>query len=199
MWTSNTIYRKRGGIMAKLTSKQKIFCDEYLIDLNATQAAIRAGYKTKYPDKIGSELLGKTRVKEYIQKRMKDREQRTEITQDFVLNELYAIAAAKGPDYMKIVEKPVLVNGIPVVDNDGNSRTYKDVELELTNNLTENSKKAIAGIKYGTNGIEVKLNDKVKALELLGKHLGMFKDKVEHSGAIANEINITIDGEDYGD
>jgi phage terminase small subunit len=77
-----------------LTAKQKKFVAEYLIDLNATQAAVRAGYSAKNADKIGPELLGKTRVAEAIQAAMQKREQRTEITQDMVLQRWWAIATA---------------------------------------------------------------------------------------------------------
>mgnify|MGYP001561376395 FL=1 len=92
----------------KLTPKQKIFVDEYLVDLNATRA-----YKVAYPsckkeetiNAAASRMLRNVKVKDHIDKRMKDREKRTEITQDFVLKELYSIAAAKGSDFSKIVEK----------------------------------------------------------------------------------------------
>ena len=69
-----------------LTAKQECFVKEYLIDLNATQAAIRAGYSQKNADKIGSELLGKTRVKEKIQEAMDKRSERTQVSADYVLN-----------------------------------------------------------------------------------------------------------------
>lgn len=75
-----------------LTEKQKRFCDEYLIDLNATQAAIRAGYSVKNADKIGSELLGKTRVSETISRKIAERSKRTGINQDRVIQELARIA-----------------------------------------------------------------------------------------------------------
>ena len=78
-----------------LTEKQKRFVSEYLVDLNATQAAIRAGYSQKTADRIGAELLGKTWVAAEIQKEIKKREQRTNITQDRVLEELAAIAFAR--------------------------------------------------------------------------------------------------------
>ena len=67
-----------------MTEKQKRFTEEYLIDLNATQAAIRAGYSPKNADKIGHELLGKTRVSEAISKAMAERSKRTGINQDRV-------------------------------------------------------------------------------------------------------------------
>lgn len=148
-----------------MTEKQKIFADEYLIDLNATRA-----YRVAYPSVKkeeaaavnGSKLLRNTKVAAYIQERMKERQKRTEITQDRVLEELAAIAFAKATDYAKVKEGQVII---------------KD-----TANLDEQQARAIAGIEEGKFGIKVKLNDKEKALELLGRHLGMFKDKVEVSG-----------------
>ena len=114
--------------MARLTDKQKRFVAEYLVDLNATQAAIRAGYSKKTADHIGPELLGKTCVLEEVQKAMADREKRTEITQDRVLNELGKVAFAKAAD-------------------------YTDATLKYAN--------------------------KLRALELIGKHLGMFDGKTQ--------------------
>lgn len=148
-----------------MTEKQKIFADEYLIDLNATRA-----YKVAYPSvkkdetaaQAGSRMLRNVKVAAYIQERMEERQKRTEITQDRVLEELAAIAFAKATDYAEIKEECVRI---------------KD-----TDTLDEQQIRAIAGIKEGKFGIELKLNDKEKALELLGRHLGMFKDKVEVSG-----------------
>ena len=148
-----------------MTEKQKIFADEYLIDLNATRA-----YKVAYPkvkkDKTaaqaGSRMLRNVKVERYIHERMQARQERTEITQDRVLEELAAIAFARTTDYAEVKDGRVL--------------------LKNTENLNEQQIRAIAGIKDGKYGIEIKLNDKEKALELLGRHLGMFKDKVEVSG-----------------
>lgn len=148
-----------------MTEKQKIFADEYLIDLNATRA-----YRKAYPSvkkdetaaQAGSRMLRNVKVAEYIAERMQARQERTEITQDKVLEELAAIAFARATDYAEVKDDQVFI---------------KD-----TAGLSENQIKAIAGIKQGKFGIEVKLNDKEKALELLGRHLGMFKDRVEVSG-----------------
>lgn len=191
--------------MAKLTEKQKIFVNEYLIDLNATRA-YKAAYKSCKKDETaavnGNRMLRNAKVKEYINKRMKDREKRTEITQDKVLEEIAKIAFANGTDFAKVVTKSFMK---PVLDKEGNPTGeekevfYKDVEIEDTENIPEDKRKAISAIKQTKFGISIESCDKVRALELLGKHLGIFTDKVEHSGAIANEINITIDGEDYGD
>ena len=84
-----------------LTPKQERFVQEYLVDLNATQAAIRAGYSEKTASRIGPELLVKTCISEAIQKAMKKREKRTEVTQDYVITKLREIAekdASDGPD-----------------------------------------------------------------------------------------------------
>lgn len=146
----------------KLTPKQKKFCDEYLIDLNATQAAIRAGYKKDYADRMAYKLVENSRVKEYIQECMKEREKRTETKQDRAINEIAKIAFANITDYVQIKNN--------------------EVKIIETEKLTNDQKAAIINIKQGANGIEIKMADKIKALELLGRHLGMFKEKFELTG-----------------
>lgn len=169
-----------------ITDKQKLFADEYLIDLNATRA-YKAVYRNIKNDETaavnGNRLLRNAKVAEYINQRMQERSKRTEITQDFVLKELYEIAKAKGTDFAQVVEEPIISNGSYVIDPDtGKIKTYKSVEVFPTDKIPEDKQKAIASIKEGKYGIDVSTYDKVKALELLGRHLGMFKDKVELSG-----------------
>ena len=142
----------------KLTPKQRRFIDEYLIDLNATQAAIRAGYSEKTAYSIGVQLLKKLEIQVEIQKRRNRLQSKLEITQERVLQELAAIAFANGADYAKVV----------------NSGLLPTVEMIPTNELPPEKLPAIAGIKANQYGVEVKLHDKVKALELLGKYLGTF-------------------------
>ncbi len=161
--------------MAKLTAKQKRFCNEYLIDLNATQAAIRAGYSVYSAKVIGCENLTKPNVKSYLDRRMAKREIRTEISQDKVLNELAKIGFANIDDYV-------------VVDS---SSGYDKVIIKDTKDIPNDKISAISSIKQGANGVEVKLHDKVRALENIGRHLGMFKDKLEISGT--NEIQIKLE------
>lgn len=148
-----------------MTEKQKIFADEYLIDLNATRAyrvAYPAVKKEETAAAAAARMLRNVKVATYIQERMQERQKRTEITQDRVLQELAAIAFAKATDYAEVKDGQVII---------------KD-----TKKLDEQQARAIAGIEEGKFGIKVKLNDKEKALELLGRHLGMFKDKLEVSG-----------------
>ena len=176
--------------MVKMTDKQKRFCDEYLIDLNATQAAIRAGYSEKTATEQGARLLANVKVQEYIQERKDKRIKRTEITQDMVLKELATIAFSNATDYARVVEKDAMVevNGVtvPLEDAEGNPMKYRTVEPTLTSELTEEQKKALAVVKKGKDGFEIKPYDKVRALELLGKHLGMWTEKVEVSGNVNN-------------
>ncbi len=148
-----------------MTEKQKIFADEYLIDLNATRAyrvAYPAVKKEETAAAAAARMLRNVKVATYIQERMQERQKRTEITQDRVLQELAAIAFAKATNYAEVKDGQVII---------------KD-----TKKLDEQQARAIAGIEEGKFGIKVKLNDKEKALELLGRHLGMFKDKLEVSG-----------------
>ena len=177
----------------KLTAKQQRFCDEYLIDLNATQAAIRAGYSEKTACEQGARLLANVKVQKYLQKRKTDRIERTEITQDMVLLELANIAFSNAADYASVVEKDATIqceNGaiMPLYDADGNPVKYRTVEPVLTADLTENQKRALSVIKKGRDGFEIKPYDKIRALELLGKHLGMFTDKVEVTGEVNNPM-----------
>lgn len=166
-----------------LTAKQKRFCDEYLIDLNATQAAIRAGYSEKTAYRTGADNLRKPQIEEYIAKRQKELSRSTEITQERVIKELALIAFSNNADYAHVVEKKLQVEAggtlVDVLDKDGNPVMYRTVEPVLTEELTEEQKRALAVIKKGRDGLEVKSCDKVKALELLGKHLGIFTDKIE--------------------
>lgn len=161
-----------------MTKKQKRFVEEYLIDLNATQAAIRAGYSPDTAGSIGSENLKKPEIKSRIDKAMAERSRRTGINQDRVLQELARIGFAKITD---------------VVDPETG---------EIRADASDDDLACIQSIKIKPNefGIEreVKLYDKKAALVDLGKHLGLFKDKVELSGDM--DLNITIDygGDDTG-
>lgn len=160
---------------AQMTEKQRRFCDEYLIDLNATRA-----YKAAYPSvkkdesahACAAKLLRKATVKSYLDERIRERQKRTEITQDRVLREIAAIAFADIGDVVSVSGGAVCL-----VDTDG---------------LPEEKRKMISGIKEGREGVEVKMYDRLKALELLGKHLGMFDDK--RDAERREPVTITFEG-----
>lgn len=154
-----------------MTKKQKRFVEEYLIDLNATQAAIRAGYSPETAQQIGSENLSKPVISSAIAKAMAERAKRTGVNADRVVMELAKIA---------------FVNAANLINAE---------DATLKEDATEEDTAAILSVKVKTfptkdgEGIEreIKMADKLKALELLGKHLGMFKDKVELSGSLKTE------------
>lgn len=145
----------------KITPKQARFADEYLIDLNAKQAAIRAGYSKKTADVIGAELLRKTLVAEVIHKKIEARTARTNITQDRVLRELARIAFADSRSIMSWSER-----GVCPIDSD----ILSDDDAAAVASVTETKTKDGGSMK-------VQMHDKMKALELIGKHLGLFPDK----------------------
>ena len=151
-----------------MTQKQKRFIEEYLIDLNATQAAIRAGYSPDTAQQTGSENLSKPVIRAQIDRAMAERSKRTGVNAERVVQELAKIA---------------FVNAAEVIDP--KTATVKEDALpEAT--------AAIQSVKvktFGEDGLEreIKMADKLKALELLGKHLGMFKDRIELSGGLDTE------------
>lgn len=151
-----------------MTKKQKQFIEEYLIDLNATQAAIRAGYSPDTAKAIGSENLTKPDIRAHIDQAMAERSKRTGVNAERVITELAKIA---------------FINAVDVIDP--KTATVKETALP-------EDTAAIQSVKvktFGEDGLEreIKMADKLKALELLGKHLGMFKDKVELSGSLETE------------
>lgn len=158
--------------MAKLTAKQQRFVEEYLIDLNATQAAIRAGYSPKTAKEIGSETLSKPNIRAHVDEALAERSKRTGINADRVVRELARIA---------------FVNAADVINFDS---------ATLSENASEDDTAAIASVRVKTiptdagEGVEreIRMCDKLKALELLGKHLGMFTDKISISGDMGVKI-----------
>lgn len=149
--------------VGKLTDKQKRFVEEYLIDLNATQAAIRAGYSEDTARQIGAENLTKPVIQQAIQQAQNERSERTQITQDDVIRRLIEIAD------ISVGKKAI-------------------TETEIA--------RMEGGVVVGTDVVKTCFEPHAanKALELLGKHLGMFRDKVEVSGAVTNQnINLSSD------
>lgn len=160
-----------------MTNAQKRFCDEYLIDLNATRA-----YKVAYPNckkeetarANGSRLLAKANIQIYVTEKIKEREQRTEITQDMVIKELAKIAFL---DIRKLYTENGQLKNITDIDSDTAGAISSLETLEEYERYGDDRE------KIGDTQ-KVKLLDKTKALELLGKHLGMFKEKVTIDGNV---------------
>lgn len=139
----------------KLNERQLKFVDEYLIDMNATQAALRAGYSAKTAWSTGFHQMKNPVVLEAIKRKQEVIQRRTAITQDMVIKELAAVAFSSGADYATVSNRGA-------------------VKLTPTEKLSPEQRAAVASVKKGKYATEVKTHDKIKALELLGKHLGMF-------------------------
>lgn len=156
-----------------LTAKQQRFVDEYLIDLNATQAAIRAGYSEKTARSISNENLTKPDIQAAIEKGMQARSGRVEITQDMVLRELAKIGFS---DIRKVVRWGETQVRMLDGEDDGpeDMVPYHGLALIDSTEIDDNTAGAIAEVSQGKEGLKVKLHDKKGALVDIGRHLGMF-------------------------
>ncbi len=175
-----------------LTAKVQRFVTEYLIDLNATQAAIRAGYSARTAAAQASRLLTNVNVSAAIQAAMKAREQRTGITQDRVLQELARIAffdlrklyredgSMKSPSEWDD-DTAAAMSGLDIQEEFGPEPTEVEMEPQAGGGALKRSKARKALLGYTK---KAKVFDKTAALNLAMRHLGMLKDKVEHSGAL---------------
>lgn len=163
-----------------LTPKQKRFVAEYLVDLNATAAARRAGYSVKTADRIGPELLGKTCVSEAIQRAIQNRERRTEITQDMVLRETAKLAFF---DIRKMFDKDGKPLDISKLDADTAAAL---VGLDVQD-IADNDGDYVGFVK------KYKMADKLKALELLGKHTGAFEKRDTQTAALETAMRALAD------
>lgn len=205
-----------------LNAKQMRFVDEYLIDLNGTQAAIRTGYAAGSADVTAARLLADDRVKALVQERMAAREQRTEITQDLVLKRWWEIASADAAELTAVhyrccrhcygddhayqwideneFERAVAnaeANELTPPTGEGGygfnptltphakcpkcfGEGHIHVHLADTRSLSGAGRLLFDGVKETKFGIEIKVQDRAKALENIARHLGMFKLDVNH-------------------
>ena len=162
----------------KLTDKQKAFCKEYIIDFNATRASQVAGYSAKTAAKIGSENLQKLEIQAEISRLMKSRNQRTEITADRVVQELAKIGFASVDDLGKFTTEGEFILKSSAEMNEAGKASINSVSYHST---------TIDGVTTGT--LKVTRNDKIKALELLGRHVGAFNNDETGKPTIKVTIN----------
>lgn len=165
-----------------LTQKQRLFVDEYLIDLNATQAAIRAGYSKKTAGQIGDENLKKPQIAQAIKEAMDSRNKRVQINADYVLNRLVEI------DQLDVLD--ILCDDMsfkPLSDWPKAWRQYL-VGFDIAEMFEGHGEdRSMVGLMK-----KIKWPDKVRNLELLGKHVGVnaFRDQVDVNviGSLADDI-----------
>lgn len=152
----------------KLTDKQEMFCREYLIDLNATQAAIRAGYSEKTARSIGQRMLTNVDIEKRLSELKGDRNERVSVNADYVLDRLIQI------DQLDVAD---------ILDENGDLLPVREWSKawRTSVNAIEVIQMSKGDMDIETFLKKVKLPDKLKNLELLGKHVDVqaFKDKIE--------------------
>jgi phage terminase small subunit len=152
----------------KLNEKQKRFCHEYAVDLNATQAAIRAGYSAKTSGSMAFDLLKKPDIQSYIQKLRQEREQKTGFNAQWALERLMIIAD---------------VDVRQLFDSDG--------RVLRPDKLPDDLAKTIAGFEIGDT-IKVKLSDRLRAIEMACRLQGLFVDRVQTEVRQFAEVKIYL-------
>ena len=159
-----------------MTPKQTRFIDEYLIDLNATQAAVRAGYSVRTAEWIGPQLLGKSHVSEAVAVQMKAREVRTFVTQDKTLREIARIAFA---DPRKLM--------------------HSDGRIKLPHELDDDTAAAVASFEVSFEGsIRYRFWDKNAALEKACKHQGLFEHDNRQKTDPLRDLLVALSGNVIG-
>lgn len=220
-----------------MTPKQQRFVEEYLIDLNATAAAERAGYSKKTAYSIGQENLNKPEIAAAIDDARSKLSQRAEITQEMVLKRWWDIATADPNELIQfrrtccrhchgeghayqwrdpeefaealLAAKQAEAEQLPddaggygydkkADPHPGCTKCYGEGIADIhgldSRKLSDKAKALYAGAKVTRDGFEIKMIDQAKALENIARHLGMFVDRVEHSG----EMSISVLPEDAG-
>jgi phage terminase small subunit len=225
-----------------LTAKQKLFVQEYLIDLNATRSYKTAGYVAKgnAAEVNASRLLSNAKVQAAIQEAMGKREKRTEITQDKVLERWWAIATADPNELVHLrrlccrycfgsnhefqwldvreyeasvemeLQAAELEDREPQFPSDaggyGFDRSFRphpkcpkckgegipELHIADTKEVSDQARMLYAGAKHTQAGIEIKTHDQLKALEIVTKHLGMLRDKLELTGDEGGPLQVVF-------
>jgi len=169
-----------------LNDKEIRFCDEYLgqARFNGTQAAIRAGYSKRTAASIASEMLKKPKIQRYMEIKSRKVQDEIGVSQEMIMQELATIGFSKITDYLAVKDTVMKKK----VRGKTKEITVRSVEIFPTEEIKQEAIPAIASIKQTKEGIELKTHDKVRALELMGKHRGMFKE-----GVTPVELNVRIE------
>lgn len=164
---------------SKLSDKQKRFCEEYLIDFNGTQAAIRAGYSKKTAKEQSSRALTLVNVQEHIAFMQRQTSEKLNITKERVLNEYAKIAFS---DIRNLFNEEGALVDITKLD-DNSAGAVSSVKSSEEWGEDKHGNRIVVG-----NLKEVKVFDKIRALQDLGKHLGLFKEDNDQSKPVVNNI-----------
>ncbi len=171
----------------QITDRMKKFVDEYLIDFNATQAAIRAGYSPDTANEQGSQLLARPDIRELVAEGQKAIAERTQTFQDNAVDELKIVGFSDLADFLTVKEGGIV-----------EQKSFDQLTKEQTKcikkikQVVRSSHSADGTILHQTATLEVELHDKLRALELLGRHLGMFNDTLRLEGALPLTISFDV-------
>lgn len=167
-----------------LSERKKAFCRAYVVDFNGASAAITAGYSKRRAIVTASELLKDPAISEEIKNLIDKRNLKTDDAAGRVIKELEAIAYAKTTDFVKVKDIEERVGR--------KTRKVRIAYIELTSDVDEEKQKAIAEIRQTKDGVSLKSHDKVKALELLGRHFGIFEKDNNQSKPVVNLGNLPV-------
>lgn len=183
--------------MQKLSNNQKLFCQEYLkLGMNVTQAYMKV-YKSKDEStagKLGSRLMKNDGVKEYIRELQEKVEDKAIVKIEDIVKELYTVAFTDRSELAKLSNENITDDETGEVIG---HRTH--LQITDTDKLSDDAKKLLSGYKMTQSGISVESYDKMKALELLGKYLGMFNENINindnsKATSLLESINRQISG-----
>lgn len=164
---------------SSLNRKQQLFVAEYLVDLNATQAALRAGYSVRTAFRSGAQNMQKPAIKAAIDAEIEKRKARINITADSVVKELALIGFANMADFI-VIDGGGGIQAIPLDElAEGKARIIKKVKEKRVIRTVKGTKDKPDGEEILDATYEFELCDKVKSLELLARHLGLLNDKNE--------------------
>lgn len=177
-----------------MTPKQRIFALEYLVDRNAKQAAIRAGYSAKTAEQLGYQLLQVPSVRELVDAATAEKAAELGVTRERVIQELATIGFSSMSDVADWGEREVAIG----YDADGKRLSAAEIgdaavvhrerapylNLRDRDELTPEARAAVSEVSLTKDGFKIKLHDKVTALEKLGRHLGMFAQDINIMGPV---------------
>ena len=190
----STATQETPEVVKKLTPKQSLFCIEYMIDLNATQAAIRAGYSEHTAQRIGSENLSKPLIMQHLAHLLTERVKRSTKSADDVIKELESVGFSRLGDIMSWNESGVaFLKNSDELDDDAMAAIESVQVTEEQTHITASGAEGDPKRKIQGSSVlktKVKLHSKMAALRELAKHHGLVNDNPDLNVIVPIQVNI---------